>query len=88
MNDEQKSSEEKPLIEDKSLTKLINIVVVIMLVALIFIAMFTFYFSMLSAISVLFDYRYVELIRAIFSLVIIGIGIYLVKMFLSGRPLR
>jgi len=88
MNDEQKSSEEKPLIEEKSLTKLINIGVVIMLVALIFIAMFTFYFSMLSAISVLFDYRYVELIRAIFSLVIIGIGIYLVKMFLSGRPLR
>ncbi|HLB70525.1 MAG: hypothetical protein OIN88_12240 [Candidatus Methanoperedens sp.] len=88
MNDEQKSSEEKPLIEEKSLTRLINIGVVIMLVALIFIAMFTFYFSMLSAISVLFDYRYVELIRAIFSLVIIGIGIYLVKMFLSGRPLR
>lgn len=88
MNDEQKASEEKPLIEEKSLTGLINIAVVIMLVALIFIAMFTFYFSMLSAISVLFDYRYVELIRAIFSLVIIGIGIYLVKMFLSGRPLR
>ena len=88
MNDEQKSSEEKPLIEEKSLTRLINIGVVIMLVALIFIAMFTFYFSMLSAISVLFDYRYAELIKAIFSLVIIGIGIYLVKMFLSGRPLR
>lgn len=77
MDDEQKSGEEN------SFKKLINIAVVIMVVALIFIALFTFFFSMQEAISALFDYRYVALIKAIFSLVIIGIGLYLVKMFLA-----
>lgn len=77
MNDEQKS------VEEKSFKKLVNIAVVIMLVALIFIALFTFFFSMQDAISSLFDYRYVALVKSIFSLVIIGIGVYLVKMFLS-----
>ncbi|VVB86598.1 Uncharacterised protein [uncultured archaeon] len=77
MNNEQKS------VEENSFKKLINIAVVIMLVALIFIALFTFFFSMQDAISTLFDYRYVALVKSIFSLVIIGIGVYLVKMFLS-----
>ncbi len=77
MDDEQKS------VEENSFKKLINIAVVIMLVALIFVALFTFFFSMQDAISTLFDYRYVALVKSIFSLVIIGIGVYLVKMFLS-----
>ncbi len=77
MDDEQKS------VEENSLKKLVNIAVVIMLVALIFIALFTFFFSMQDAISTLLDYRYVALVKSIFSLVIIGIGVYLVKMFLS-----
>ncbi len=77
MDDEQKS------VEENSLKKLVNMAVVIMLVALIFIALFTFFFSMQDAISSLFDYRYVALVKSIFSLVIIGIGVYLVKMFLS-----
>ncbi len=77
MDDEQKS------VEENSFKKLVNIAVVIMLVALIFIALFTFFFSMQDAISTLFDYRYVALVKSIFSLVIIGIGVYLVKMFLS-----
>ena len=77
MDDEQKS------VEENSFKKLINIAVVIMLVALIFIALFTFFFSIQDAISTLFDYRYVALVKSIFSLVIIGIGVYLVKMFLS-----
>ncbi len=77
MDDEQKS------VEENSLKKLVNIAVVIMLVALIFIALFTFFFSMQDAISSLFDYRYVALVKSIFSLVIIGIGVYLVKIFLS-----
>lgn len=77
MDDEQKSAEEN------SFKKLINIAVVIMLVALIFVALFMFFFSMQDAISTLFDYRYVALVKSIFSLVIIGIGVYLVKMFLS-----
>ncbi len=82
MNNEQKIAEVKS-VEDISFKKLINIAVVIMLVALIFIALFTFFFSMQEAISVLFDDRYVALVKAVFSLVIIGIGVYLVKMFLS-----
>ncbi len=77
MDDEQKS------VEENSFKKLVNIAVVIMLVALIFIALFMFFFSMQDAISILFDYRYVALVKSIFSLVVIGIGVYLVKMFLS-----
>lgn len=83
MDDEQKSIEEKPFHEDNSLRKNINVAVVIMLVVLIFIALFTFFFSMQEAISVLFYPQYSALIRAIFSLVIIGVGVYLVKMFLN-----
>jgi uncharacterized membrane-anchored protein len=82
MNDEQRSTEEKK-IEDNSFKKLINVAVVIMLVALIFIALFTFFFNIQAAISALFNPQYVALVQAIFSLVIIGIGVYLVKMFLS-----
>ena len=69
--------------DENSFKKLINAAVILMLVALIFIALFTFFFSMQSAISTLFDYRYVELVKAIFSLVVIGVGVYLVKMFMS-----
>lgn len=77
MNEEQKG------VETDSFKKLINVAIVIMLVALIFIALFTFFFNMQDAISALFNPQYVALIQAIFSLVIIGIGVYLVKMFLS-----
>ncbi|MCZ7355859.1 MAG: hypothetical protein O8C66_11745 [Candidatus Methanoperedens sp.] len=82
MNDEPNIEETKKN-EDNSFKKLINVAVVIMLVGLIFIALFTFFFSMQDAISALFDPQYVPLIKAIFSLVIIGVGVYLVKMFLS-----
>lgn len=77
MNDEQKSSDKD------SFRKLTNIAIVIMLVGLIFIALFTFFFNMQDAISALFDPQYVSLMKAVFSLVVIGIGVYLVKMFLS-----
>lgn len=77
MDDEQKS------VEKESFRKLINVAIVIMLVALIFIALFTFFFNMQDAISVLFDPQYVALMKAVFSLVVMGIGVYLVKMFLS-----
>lgn len=81
--DEVRANEVQKSAEEDSFKKLVNIAVVIMLVALIFIALFTFFFSMQSAISALFDYRYVELVKAIFSLVVIGVGVYLVKMFMS-----
>lgn len=83
MDDEHKSIEEKPFHEDNSFKKNINVAVVIMLVFLIFIAMFTFFFSMQEAISVLFYPQYAALVNAIFSLAIIGVGVYLVKMFLK-----
>lgn len=87
MNDEYRSVEEKGVeeksVEEDSFKKLINVAIVIMLVALIFIALFTFFFSMQEAISALFSPRYAALVQSMFSLVIIGIGVYLVKMFLS-----
>jgi hypothetical protein len=81
--DEEKKMDEKK--DNESFKKRINVVVVIMLVALILIALFTFFFSMQDAISVLFEYRYVALVKSIFSLVIIGVGVYLVKMFLDNK---
>ncbi len=83
MDDEEKNIEEKTPKEDDSFRKIINVAVVIMLVGLIFIALFNFFFSMQEAISVLFHPQYAPLIKAIFSLVIIGVGVYLIKMFLS-----
>ncbi len=83
MNEEEKAIAEEKKTNDDSFKKLINIAVVVMLVALIFIALFTFFFSMQDAISRLFNPQYAPLMQAIFSLVIIGIGVYLVKMFLS-----
>jgi uncharacterized membrane protein len=82
MDDEQKVTEIKTP-EDKSVKKLINVAVVIMLVALIFIAMFQFFFNMQEAISRLFDNRYVALMNAVFNIVVIGIAVYLVKMFMA-----
>lgn len=77
MNEEQKAE------EGNSFKKIFNMAVIIMLVGLIFIALFTFFFSMRDAIADLFERPYVALIQSIFSLVVIGIGVYLVKMFLS-----
>ncbi len=84
MSEEQKRPEEvAPHPEENLFKKVITITVGIMLVALIFMALVTFFFSMLSSISAFFQPQYVPLITAIFSLVVIGIGVYLVKMFLS-----
>ncbi|VVB92540.1 Uncharacterised protein [uncultured archaeon] len=85
MNDEQKSIDEKKTSESDSFRKLFNIAMVIMLVLLIFIALFTFFISMENAIGALFTPQYADLIRAIFSLVVVGVGVYLVKMFLSKK---
>ncbi|MCE8422465.1 MAG: hypothetical protein J5U17_02360 [Candidatus Methanoperedens sp.] len=82
MEDEQKTDEQKSPGSDP-FKKLIKVLVVIMLVGLIFFALFTFFFNMQDAISALFDPQYVPLIKAIFSLVVIGVGVYLVKMFLN-----
>jgi hypothetical protein len=82
VDDEQKVTEVKNP-EDKSFKKLINIAVVIMLGALIFMALFSFFINMQEAISRLFDNRYVPLMSAIFDILVIGVAVYLVKMFLA-----
>jgi len=84
MDDEQKVTEVKNP-EDNYVKKLINVAVVIMLVALIFIAMFQFFINMQDAISMLFDNRYVALMNAVFNIVVICIAVYLVKMFLAKK---
>ncbi len=81
MEEEQKSIVDRS--EENNFKKLVYAAVIIMLLGLILIALYTFFFSMQSAISVLFDDRYVPLASSIFSLVVIIIGVYLVKMFLS-----
>ena len=83
MEGEQKEQKSAGKIEDNSFQKLVNIAVVIMLVGLIFIALFTFFFNMQEAINTLVVAQYAPLVRSIFSLVVIGVGVYLVKMFLS-----
>lgn len=82
MDNEQKVTEVKNP-EDNSVKKLTNVAVVIMLVFMIFIALYSFFFNMQDAISRLFESRYVALMNAIFDIVIIGVAVYLVKMFLS-----
>jgi threonine/homoserine/homoserine lactone efflux protein len=82
MEDEQEVAEvKKP--EDNSIKKRINLAVVVMLVVMIFIALFSFFFNMQDAISRLFETRYVALMNAIFDVVIIGVAVYLVRMFLA-----
>ncbi len=83
MNDEERSANEKKNVESDSFKKLIKNAVVVIFVLFILIAMFTFFFSMQNAIGTLFDYQYVELMRAIFSLIVLVIAIYVVKMFMS-----
>ncbi|NYT19572.1 MAG: hypothetical protein GKC08_04695 [Methanosarcinales archaeon] len=67
---------------DESFKKLVNASVVIVLVALIFIALFSFFFSMQEAIFALFNPRYQALMQAVFSLMVLVMGIYLIRMFL------
>jgi len=66
---------------DNSTTKNANKIVVFMLVFLIFISLLSFFFNMQSAISDLFDPRYQSLMQAIFSLIVLSIGVLLLKMF-------
>jgi len=68
---------------DASFKKLVNVSVVIVLVALMFIALFSFFFNMQEAIVALFHPRYQALMQAVFSLVVLFMGIYMIRMFLS-----
>lgn len=68
---------------DVSFKKLVNVAVLVILVALIFITLFSFFFSMQEAIVALFHPRYQALMQAVFSLVVLVMGIYMIRIFLS-----
>jgi len=53
----------------------------IILLLLLLASSFGFYFSMQNAISTLFDYRYTELIRSVFNLVVVAAILYIVREF-------
>jgi hypothetical protein len=53
----------------------------IILLLLLLASSFGFYFSMQNAISALFDYRYTELIRSVFNLVVLAATLYIVREF-------
>ncbi len=70
---------------DASFKKLVNAAVLIVLVALIFIALFSFFFNMQEAIIALFHPRYQALMQALFSLIVLVIGIYMIRFLLPNK---
>jgi uncharacterized protein YqhQ len=68
-----------------SFKKLVNAAVIIVLVILVFIAIFSFFFNMQEAIVALINPKYQALIQALFSLLVLIIGIYMIKLFLSNK---
>lgn len=54
---------------------------ILILLLLLLIASFSFYSGMHSAISVLFNYRYSNLIGSIFDLAVIVVVLYIIKEF-------
>ncbi|MDM7920016.1 MAG: hypothetical protein QUS12_12740 [Methanosarcina sp.] len=70
---------------DQSFKKLVNAAVLIVLLALIFIALFSFFFNMQEAIIALFNPKYQALMQALFSLLVLMIGIYMIKYLLQNK---
>ncbi len=68
-----------------SFKKHVNAAVIIVLVILVFIAIFSFFFNMQEAIVALINPKYQALIQALFSLLVLIIGIYMIKLFLSNK---
>ena len=70
---------------DASFRKLVNAAAMIVLVALIFIALFSFFFNMQEAIVALFHPKYQSLMQTLFSLLVMIIGICIIKLLLSNK---
>lgn len=70
---------------DPSFKKLINTAVLIVLLVLIFMALFSFFFNMQEAIIALFNPKYQALMQALFSLLVLIIGVYLIKFLLRNK---
>jgi polyferredoxin len=74
-----------PQNSDAPFKKLVNAAVLIVLVILVFFAMLSFFFNMQEAIAALINPKYQALVQALFSLVVLVIGIYTIKRFLSNK---
>lgn len=77
--------EDAPDNSDASFKKLVNAALLLVIVALVFIALFSFFFSMNEAIIALFHPRYQALMQAIFSLIVLVLGVYMIRVLLLSK---
>lgn len=61
----------------------IGVFTIVMLLA--FVATFQFYFSVQRAIEIWFEYQYVPIFRALYSLIILTICLYLIRLYVLAR---
>ena len=76
---------DSPQNSDAPFREVVYAAVVIVLVILVLIATFSFFFNMQEAIAALINPKYQALVQALFSLVVLVIGIYTIKRFLSNK---
>lgn len=70
---------DSPKKSDAPFRELVYAAVVIVLVILVLIATFSFFFNMQEAITDIINPKYQALIKALFSLVVLVLGIYTIK---------
>lgn len=58
---------------------------ILILLLVLLIASLGFYTSMNSAINTIFDFRYVDMIKSIFNLIVIGAVLYIIKIFVLNK---
>ncbi|MCL7475407.1 MAG: hypothetical protein SCH39_05035 [Methanosarcinales archaeon] len=76
--DEKESKETKDRVAGMALFRTGSMIILLLLLLA---SSFGFYFSMQNAISMLFDYRYTDLINSIFNLIVVAAILYLVREF-------
>lgn len=79
------SKEDFPQNSDSSIKKFLHSAVLIVLMILVLLATFSFFFNMQEAIAALINPKYQALVQALFSLLVLVIGIYTIKRFLSNK---
>ena len=77
--------EDYPQNNNAPIKKFVNTAVLIILVILVLLAMFSFFFNMQGAIAALINPKYQSLVQALFSLMVLVIGIYTIKRFLYNK---
>lgn len=70
---------DSPQNSDAPFRELVYAAVVIVLVILVLIATFSFFFNMQEAIAALINPKYQSLVKALFSLLVLVLGIYTIK---------